>query len=644
MPKTTTPAGGPADPATLSSASPTTFPFSFDAFMDNFNGWSANATVVDSAAICPSVRTRQSKPKPDGNSIQGNSEGIGGGSGGGRDADAEGGFGFLLNFGCAKELDPDGYESSMFASNTDDELGSFFPTSASDATNNKVESLNFDFASFFLNREEPKKAKEQRAEGTGEESNAATRPSPKHTKQSTASKQSPPLLPLPPATDEGQTVSFTTKPSQFAENADRAACANQIQKKDLKTIQPAAANLVSITSATDHTAVNSSTPCTLAFNVSADMRSENKERGDPVVPGMSAPLNSHQKAPSSELSLSAALAAASFPPQYASSRSCVLPTATCEEDVGEQSVQAINGEASMADSWAEDGLSAGDVEGGAKNEEETGGRDARPHITSAEITEENNKVAGLNPADSTLHGADERLRTTALLPPNSASDRAAHSFNATSLETQDAQTLTARRQLPTTLTPSTPQPIRTQHSFSVDEATSVTVPNAALTNLLADAQRACERAAEVEEVSRLSSVPPKLHHSYLRGGTLPTPPSSIAAAVATAAGKGVRPASSNNNSSSGDASDAVFFAEVAQLRHQLARLSDEATKTAAQFQAQTSDFLRLLGPHAGLAGFVGEEFAATPVVHLEPFLVSLLEDLLKEEEETSDEEDKNKEQ
>ncbi|GET91952.1 hypothetical protein, conserved [Leishmania tarentolae] len=75
-------------------------------------------------------------------------------------------------------------------------------------------------------------------------------------------------------------------------------------------------------------------------------------------------------------------------------------------------------------------------------------------------------------------------------------------------------------------------------------------------------------------------------------------------------------------------SDAVFFAEVAQLHQQTARLTEESARSAASLQTLTTDLLRILGPHAALSSLAGEQYAGTPLVHLPWALVEVLEGLL----------------
>ncbi|KAG5469826.1 hypothetical protein CUR178_01966 [Leishmania enriettii] len=85
---------------------------------------------------------------------------------------------------------------------------------------------------------------------------------------------------------------------------------------------------------------------------------------------------------------------------------------------------------------------------------------------------------------------------------------------------------------------------------------------------------------------------------------------------------------SSTGSTPSSSSDAVFFAEVAQLQQQTARLTEDSARSAASLQALTSDLLRILGPHAALSSLVGEQYARTPLVHLPWALIALLEELL----------------
>ncbi|KAG5469481.1 hypothetical protein LSCM1_02702 [Leishmania martiniquensis] len=75
-------------------------------------------------------------------------------------------------------------------------------------------------------------------------------------------------------------------------------------------------------------------------------------------------------------------------------------------------------------------------------------------------------------------------------------------------------------------------------------------------------------------------------------------------------------------------SDAAFFAQVAQLQQQTARLTEDSAQSAAALQALTTDLLRILGPHAALSSLAGEQYAKTPLVHLQRALIVLLEGLV----------------
>ncbi|TPP55491.1 hypothetical protein CGC20_10425 [Leishmania donovani] len=85
---------------------------------------------------------------------------------------------------------------------------------------------------------------------------------------------------------------------------------------------------------------------------------------------------------------------------------------------------------------------------------------------------------------------------------------------------------------------------------------------------------------------------------------------------------------SSFGSTPSSSSDAVFFAEVAQLQQQTARLTEESARSATSLQALTSDLLRIVGPHAALSRLAGEQYAGTPLVHLPWALIAVLEGLL----------------
>lgn len=130
-----------------------------------------------------------------------------------------------------------------------------------------------------------------------------------------------------------------------------------------------------------------------------------------------------------------------------------------------------------------------------------------------------------------------------------------------------------------------------------------------LAELVKDAQRVCNRATEVEAAAAAATSPSRGEKRERSDG------------VSVRMGK-----------DGAGASDAVFFAEAAQLLRESSRLSEEVAQSAASFQTQTGDLLRMLGPHAGLASLLGEKYTATPLVHLMPLLMDQLEALLASEE------------
>lgn len=76
-------------------------------------------------------------------------------------------------------------------------------------------------------------------------------------------------------------------------------------------------------------------------------------------------------------------------------------------------------------------------------------------------------------------------------------------------------------------------------------------------------------------------------------------------------------------------SDAAFLSEAVQLQQQAKRVSAAAAAMTASLQSRVTDAFSAVGPNAAVGRLVGEAYGSTPVAHLAPLLVRLVEDLLQ---------------
>ncbi|CBZ30002.1 conserved hypothetical protein [Leishmania mexicana MHOM/GT/2001/U1103] len=200
-------------------------------------------------------------------------------------------------------------------------------------------------------------------------------------------------------------------------------------------------------------------------------------------------------------------------------------------------------------------------------------------------------VAEEDAVPASTHSRQPPPRVPLASPP-----RSSHSTGAAPADAVFTPTPASPRKPPAPLTPSTSTPYRPEAPMLIgptgSDATSV-----ALRKAIGEAEEVWAHAVDMESITC-----PVARNGEMGMSSSGTTPSS--------------------------SSDAVFFAEVAQLQQQTARLTEESARSATSLQALTSDLLRILGPHAALSSLAGEQYAGTPLVHLPWALIAVLEGLL----------------
>ncbi|KPI89493.1 hypothetical protein ABL78_1369 [Leptomonas seymouri] len=604
-------AGGATDSATTPSMQ---FPFSFDNAMDDFKGWAADTATRKESAMFSGSNPLQPVAGPCGYGEPAHST-----------AGEDSGYNFLFNMG--------GFAAPTAAISAEGALNSSFPTIMPEAPDNDADTFSFDFASFFLSREEQKGDGDEVAnrpvharlcaEGDAPE-NHNSRPPP-----SLLFNQSGPIRQV----DE----------SKQGDHAGRSTNASQDAPKESKTTRCSGNGITTSTPLSHQTTVetrplDSVAPSTVCAADTAQVRSKDN------APRPHVPSKASAWPPFSELTLSAALAAASSAPENGTARSSTqskansIPAAVGAVDWQEnEDEEHCKSDARRDGPPARDFSEVGgrDAEGSDETKEnEECGRETCAHEASTEaINRDAEEQCASVPAAS---AARDALADAPNMRQPAARNAVLHPMGKHPLYTEDTYPSAA---------PLPREPPRVEYRIAPTDAAQdasapVSTSSAVLSSLIADAQRVCACAAEVEtgSCSNLPSLssrqsPSGISSTRAHPHLFPRGSNENAAMRSVVGAEGGPPADDKLN-----ASDAVFFAEAAQLQRQSARLSEETAKSAALFQSQTSDFLCLLSPHAGLAGCVGEAYAATPVVHLMPFVISVLEDLLKEDPEGEAEE------
>ncbi|KPA81124.1 hypothetical protein ABB37_04474 [Leptomonas pyrrhocoris] len=606
------------------------FPFSFNSFMENLHGWSTDTTAGETSVGFSANNPHAAAGPHEGDKARCASP------------EEDSGLGFLFHMS-----DP---AAPAAASNTEDALRSFFPPATSEAAANEADNFNFDFASFFLSRGEG-----SGDDGAKEKRETHTRVFGQDSAQTGPESRLPPSPPQNPTEQVHQVSGFTE-----SDSASRTANTTPDAPRGPRTTSRSNHNATPSTSLCNQTTVNTGP---LNFNLpptahTVEAAQAESHKGNGQGPNV---LPRNSKGPFfSELSLSAALAAASAAPEYAAPHTSTPPQEASKvaEAVTVEVCQANeDGDHNRCNVESRDGVplagtnSAGEdnVQGLDENEEDKS--EATLQGASAEaIGKDDDEEVGHVSATAAAVAHDAATTTSGIQQP-SAPAPMTRKAAVREMETHRAPTENAFPSK-TVLPRQSPRGERKMPPTGAAQegSPSAAASHAVLADLISEAQRVCARAAEVETASRQhlfpsSSAPPRAcasHHPRSENTSAPSPSSCsphesscedvAATPVLTAA------AGSNAHDAVG-ASDAVFFAEVAQLQKQSARLSEETAKSAAVFQSQTGDLLRLLGPHTGLAGFLGEAYAATPVVHLAPFLISLLEGLLQDDTDAEDDDE-----
>jgi hypothetical protein len=606
---------------------PTAFSFSFDSFMNNFNEWSTSPAAVEDPVALPATAS---------STLQEHQRST---EGGVAERDDSGGFGFLFGFGGTNGGDVGGGEAVSSVDGAEGDRNFFFAPhhTAADASAAETEEdpLTFDFASFFANQE---------ALRPTEEASVQTRNVAECGDQTATDARLPrsPLPPLPRTADKEHVRRSDCAAPPFEPDGLSVRFTKEAQTVPKGTPSLDVGSPLPTTSSSPFHAT-AGCPKSRTSACAVDGASEGK---GVAVSSPNTCVKKSMTPPFAELSLSAALAAASSMPGCRYPRLGRVPCANTKPAAAESDVEEGSEDeehhryCNDGDEEEEAGPSlhflgvvredgerrAHDTEDNAENEDATTVQNTCNGSDAVTGSEENVSQEAVNAAVGNAT-AEPRLTSAAEVTVSKGANplRGPHG-------TQGDSRMKSTR-----------LPRHTEQKGggvrgAVDEdggcgSFSAAVPDTALANLIADARRACVRAAEVEAASRLLlPSSPSFHRprSWRQAGVVAArPPPSSTNGELTEGVRGINGAST---------SDAVFFADVAQLLKQAARLSDETAKSAALFQAQTGDLLRLLGPHAGLAGLVGEGYAATPVVHLAPFLISLLENLLKDDSDTEVEE------